>query len=128
MKYRKDSKMRKFTYRFLIWTLVLVFVAVLIGCEEQQTMSPKKAKLVAANNIQLKKDIAARDTDIEKQKKLLTDCEKEKEILNKRLNTKSEGLMEVLMAGMDKDAKNIRIENQELKKQIQELKNKLAEK
>jgi hypothetical protein len=91
-------------------------------------MSPKKAKLVAANNIQLKKDIAARDTDIEKQKKLLTDCEKEKEILNKRLNTKSEGLMEVLMAGMDKDAKNIRIENQELKKQIQELKNKLAEK
>ncbi len=120
--------MRKFTYRFLIWTLVLVFVAVLVGCEEQQTMSPKKTKLVAADNIQLKKDIAARDADIEKQKNLLANCEKEKEILNKRLSVKSEGLMEVLMAGMDKNAKNLRIENQELKKQIEELEKKLAEK
>jgi len=120
--------MRKNTYRFLIWTLVLVFVAILVGCEEQQTMSPKKAKLVAADNIQLKKDIAARDADIEKQKNLLANCEKEKEILNKRLSVKSEGLMEVLMAGIDKNAKNLRIENQELKKQIEELEKKLAEK
>ena len=127
--------MSKFTCRFLIWALVLVFLTVLVGCQEeqqqpqeQQTMSPQKTKLVAAENIQLKKDIAARDADIEKQKTLLTKCEEEKERLNKSLNKKSEGLMEVVMAGMDKDAKNIRVENQELKKQIEELEKKLAEK
>ena len=133
--------MSKFTCRFLIWALVLVFLTVLVGCQEeqqkpqqpqeqqeQQTMSPQKAKLVAAENIQLKKDIAARDADIENQKTLLTKCEEEKERLNKSLKEKSQGLMEAVMAGMDKDAKNIRIENEDLKKQVEELEKKLAEK
>lgn len=131
--------MSKFTCRFLIWALVLVFLTVLVGCQEQQqqpqeqqqeqqTMSPQKAKLVAAENIQLKKDIAARDADIENQKALLTKCEEEKEKLNKSLKDKSEGLMEAIMAGMDKDAKNIRVENEELKKQVEELEKQLAEK
>ena len=127
--------MKKLTYRFLIWTLVLVFLAVLVGCEQeqqkdpqQQTISPKKAKLVAAQNIQLKKDIAARDTEIEKQKKLLADCNAEKEKLNKQLGEKSQGLMEAVMAGMDKNSKNIKVENAELKKQIEDLKKQLAEK
>lgn len=126
--------MSKFTCRFLVWTLVLVFLAGLVGCQEekqqqeQQSMSPQQTKLVAAENIQLKKDIAARDANIENQKILLTKCEEEKEILNKSLNQKSEGLVEVLMESFDKDAQNIKIENQELKKQIEELEKKLAEK
>jgi len=125
--------MNKFTRRFLIWTLALLFVAVLIGCQEEeqeqeQSMSPKKTKHVAAENIQLKKDMASKDAEIENQKKLLADCEKEKEELNKRLNTKSEGLMEVIMAGMDKESQTLKVENKQLKKQIEELKSKLAEK
>ena len=127
--------MRKLAYRFLIWTLVLVFMAVLAGCQEEektqtqeQTISPQRAKLVAAENIQLKKDISARDTEIEKQKTLLAKCEEEKERLNKSLKEKSEGLMEAVIGSMDKDAQKIRAENEELKKQVEELKKQLEEK
>jgi len=124
----------KTTCKILIWALVLVFLIFLIGCQEEQqqqqqpqeTMSPQQTRLVAAENIQLKKDIADRDAEIERQKMLLTKCEEEKEKLNKSLNQKSQGLMEALMATMDKDAQNIRIENEELKKQIEELKKQLA--
>ena len=124
----------KTTCKILIWAFVLVFLIFLIGCQEEQqqqqqpqeTMSPQQTRLVAAENIQLKKDIADRDAEIERQKMLLTKCEEEKEKLNKSLNQKSQGLMEALMATMDKDAQNIRIENEELKKQIEELKKQLT--
>ncbi len=124
--------MSKFTHKFITWTLVLVFMAILAGCQEEeqqeQTANPKQAKLVAAENIQLKKDLAARDAEIEKQKALLVTCEEEKEKLNKSLNQNSENLVETLMESMDKDTQNINIENQELKKQVEELKKQLETK
>lgn len=123
--------MSKFTHKFITWTLVLVFMAILAGCQEEeqeQTANPKQAKLVAAENIQLKKDLATRDAEIEKQKALLVTCEEEKEKLNKSLNQNSENLVETLMESMDKDTQNINIENQELKKQVEELKKQLETK
>lgn len=95
-----------------------VFVLVLAGaCEEQQQVSGgKKSRLIAAENIKLKKQLELRDTEIENQKKLLAECRQEKE--------------EIIEESKKRDATFLTFftrENNQLKSQVEELKKKVEE-
>ena len=116
--------------------IILVFAAALIsaaGCQEAQTPSGKKSRLVAAENIELKKQLAQRDRQIEDMKaqytvrlkleeKKLADCQKKtadcREELKVGIDTK---VNEVLAAAVEESAK-LRMENAALKAEIAELK------
>jgi len=119
--------------------LILVFAAavtIAAGCQESQTPSEKKSRLIAAQNIELQKQLAQRDKQISNLKaqyaarigldqKKLAECRKQtancREQLNKGMEEK---VNEVLVASVEESAK-IRAENAKLKAEIAELKAKL---
>ncbi len=126
--------------------IILVFVvaiAIAAGCQESQTPSEKKSRVIAAQNMELQKQLAERDKQIEdlkaqyaariglEQKKLAecekrtADCQKQtadcREQLQKGMEEK---VNEVLVASIEEGAK-VRDENTALKAEIVELKAKL---
>ncbi len=87
------------------------------GCQEEELQSDKKNRVIAAENIQLKKEIKKRDETIERlkkqhekqtqqQKELLEKYIKQKEALEKQLLQGVENQMdEVLAAVIEENAK-----------------------
>ena len=118
---------------------ILVFAIALIsaaGCQKAQAPSEKKSRLIAAENIELKKQLAQRDKQIEglktkhaaqikQEQGKLTQCQKQTADCRQQLKEDmDEKVNEVLVAMMDESAK-IRMENLALKAEIDELKAKL---
>ncbi|MHC4488668.1 MAG: hypothetical protein ACYSW7_05760 [Planctomycetota bacterium] len=117
---------------FVLVVSVVVVVMLIAGCEEQQLPSAKKSRLIAAENMQLKKELERRSEDIErlkelhdreiqKQEKLLAKCLEEKETWKEksRQNIRNQ-VNGVVDAIMEQNAK-LRRENEKLKAQIEEL-------
>ena len=115
--------------------LVVGFIALVVlgaGCQQGEVPGEQKSRLIAAENIQLKKDIARRDQEIEalkvqhdkemaKQQEQLTKCLERKEALEKRLQQNiKEQVDSVLAVVVDENAK-LREEIRELKAQIKQL-------
>lgn len=118
--------------------LILLFAAALVcsaGCQEAQTPSEKQSRLIAARNIELEKQIAARDKEIENLKaqysarlgleqKKLADCKKETADCREELKqNRSEELGDMLIPTLNKLAE-LRDENEKLKARIKELEGK----
>ena len=115
-----------------------VAVALSAGCQEQELSADKKGRVIAAENIQLKKELKQRDQEIEKlkkehekqiqqQKELLAKYLKRKEDLEKQLQQNvKEQIDEVLAAVIDENAK-LREEIKKRKAQIEKLKTELDE-
>ena len=119
--------------------IILVFVAaitVAAGCQESQTPSEKKSRVIAAQNIELQKQLAQRDKQIDDLKaqyaarigleqKKLADCQKQTADCKEQLKQgMEEKVNEILVASIEESAK-IRQENTALKAEIAELKAKL---
>lgn len=115
--------------------LVVGFIALVVlgaGCQQQEVPGEQKSRLIAAENMQLKKDIARRDEAIEalkarhekemaKQQEQLTKCLERKEALEKRRQQNvKEQVESVLAVVVDENAK-LREEIKELKAQIKQL-------
>lgn len=116
--------------------LVLVVGVVLMlaaGCQEAEAPSEKKTRFIAAENIELKKELAQRDekitgletkhaAQIDQAEKKLAKCQKQtaacKEELKKGMEEKVEGVLAAVM----EQAMKLRMENMSLKAQIAELK------
>jgi len=115
-----------------------VAVALSAGCQEEELIGAKKSRVIAAENIQLKKDLEQRDQEIEKLKKLhdkqakqqeelLTKCLQEKETWKQKAQQNiKEQVDSVLTAVVDDNAK-LREEIKNLKSQIEKLKKELDE-
>lgn len=141
-------KMRKPARKALIIVagIVLMHIA---GCQEAQTETPgtKKNRLIAAQNIELKKQVAQRDKQMEDLKarqgkqieglneqhakqlkgeqKKVEDCQRQAQGCEEQLGKKmDETVGEVLTSALEEGAK-VREENEALKAQIAELKTKL---
>ncbi len=119
--------------------IILVFVAaitVAAGCQESQTPSEKKSRVIAAQNIELQKQLAQRDKQIDNLKaqyaarigleqKKLADCQKQTADCKEQLKQgMEEKVNDVLVASIEQNAKT-REENTALKAEIAELKAKL---
>jgi len=126
--------------------IVLMHIA---GCQEAQTEAPgtKKSRLIAAQNIELKKQVAQRDKQMEdlktrhgkqieslneerakqlkEEQKKVEDCQRQAQGCQEQLGKKmDETVGEILTSTLEEGAK-VREENEALKAQIAELKTKL---
>lgn len=102
---------------------VSFFVILTCGCEEELTPSEKKSRLIAAENIELQKQLAKKDKEIERLKSALEKCnaekEEQKQKMDKEIEHIGEGTMKIFMENIQ-----LQEENEKLKKQIEELENK----
>ncbi|UCG46288.1 MAG: hypothetical protein JSU94_12360 [Phycisphaerales bacterium] len=102
------------------------------GCQEQQLPSEKQSRLIAAENIRLRKQLGQRADEIEMLKELhneqmtlqqsqLGECKEEQKVLRDKLEqgTRKE-VQEVLQAVMEESAA-MRAENEKLKARVEQL-------
>lgn len=119
--------------------LILLFLVALVcsaGCQEAQAPSEKQSRLIGARNIELEKQVAARDKEIGNlkaqyaarlglERKKLAKCQKEtadcQEKVKQNLDDK---IGEVLVPTLNEAAK-LRDENEKLRAKIDELEGKL---
>ena len=112
-----------------------VVVMLMTGCGEPEPPRVKKRSLIAAENMQLTKELAQRskeieelnelhDRQLEEQKELLAKSLEERESWKKKSQQNVRGQVEgVLEAVMEQNAQ-LRQENEKLKAQIEKLKTK----
>lgn len=117
-------------------TLVLLAGIVIMlnaGCEKEQVSTSRKARLIAVENTELKKQLQQRDIEIEElkekyegelkdQKELLEQAEQDKKVLDEQLSGKFQGQIDEMMAEISKGSSVLVDENENLKQQIEELK------
>ncbi len=109
--------------------LLAISVAIIIlsvGCQEENLPSEKKSRIIAAENMKLKKELEQRDETIERlkkqheeqiqqQKELLAECLKQKGTLEKQLQQNVKEQIDEVLA-------NVIEENAKLRDQIKKLK------
>lgn len=113
---------QKTIFSVIGFAIVIILTA---GCGEQQVSNNKsstqKSRLVAAENIGLKKQLAQKDKEIERLKKAVEKCEAEKAEVKRDMEKDMESIGEEVMKTFS-DYIELQQENEELKKQIEELK------
>ena len=133
---RKDTEMKQAVEKGLILAIgiAVVFSA---GCQEEQMPDQKRSRLIAAENIKLKKELGQREdevarlkesmeTESAKQASLLSECKKQQEELKVQLMDKSKKQVEeILQAAIDQNAATM-AENELLKRRVEELEAELA--
>lgn len=115
------------------FVLVIVFAVVLtIGCGPQEPPSIKKSRAIAAENIELRKELDRRSKEIEKlkaqhseeineQKELLQTCLQEKDAWKKKSQQNIRNQVKGVLDTVLEENKKLREENSKLKAQIEEL-------
>ena len=118
--------MSKSVQTTIVLTIGIVLVVILTtGCEEQSLTSTRKSRLIADENKQLTEQLAQRNREIEKQKKLLEQCLKGKKVLTEQLKEKMGEMIRNALNNRDKETERLQEENKKLKAQIEELKKQL---
>ena len=127
----KDKKVKRPVLKMFIVAIGVV-IMLITGCAEQEPPDMKKSRLIAAENLELKKQLEQHNKEIEKikqmheesikeQQKLLADCLQEKDSWKNKSQQKiREQVDRVLDAVMEQNAK-LREENEKLKEQIEQL-------
>ena len=116
----------------LLWICAIVLSA---GCGPQQPPNVKKARAIAAENIELRKELERRDNqlktlkeqygeEIEAQKKRLKTCLQEKEELKEKSRQNIRDQVKGVLDPVLEDNRKLREENTRLKAQIEELQKK----
>ncbi len=101
-----------------ITTLICICIFT-CGCEESN-LSNRRARLVGNENLKLKKQLKLCDEEIEKQKDLLAQCQKEKAEIDKQAGDTGIKLLKIL-GDTSKKVDELTEENQKLKETIKEL-------
>ncbi|MCK4913844.1 MAG: hypothetical protein KAS69_04525 [Planctomycetes bacterium] len=112
--------MKKFAKKTIVLGISVALFLVIAGCQEQNISNPKQSRLVAAQNIQLKKDLVKKDKTILKSQQQLEKCLNEKEALQSKPDS-DDSLTKFLF----EETVRLQHENEELKLQIDELKKNL---
>lgn len=111
--------MRKIKIITILVTVTLFCILLTAGCEEEQTPGMKQSKLIAEQNMQLKKQLEQKDIEITKLKQQLNQCEIDKVKMQRQqreeINSVGEGVIEIFE------------ENVKLKEEVEQLKNQLEE-
>ncbi len=116
----------------------IIVIMLNAGCEKEQLPDKKKARIIAAENMQLKKQLQRRDSEIEKlkgqrenvlkkPKELLAECQEEKKYLEEALAEKFDSQMNEFSGSLIVENEKMFRENENLKQQIEKLKTELEE-
>ncbi len=113
----------KQTVRKAIFLAVCVsfFIIFTCGCEEELAPSEKKSRLIAAENIELQKQLAKKDKEIEQLKSALEKCNAEKEEQKQQMDKEMKSMGDYTLKAFMENVQ-VQEENDKLKKQIEELK------
>jgi len=119
--------MRNAAVNFTIVVVALV-VGLMSGCETQEASGTKKTRLIAAENMKLEKQLQAYEKKLQNQAQQLEKCQRQMRALQQR---SQEDIQDIVGMGFqDFVQKNaaLREENEKLKKQVEELTAKPAQK
>lgn len=122
--------MNKVVSRGFVLVVSVVVIMSIAGCEEQELPSAKKSRLIAAENMQLKKDLERRskeieglkeliDKEIQKQEELLAKCLEEKETWKEKARQNVRNQVKGVLDTVIEENAKLRQENEELKAQIE---------
>ena len=125
--------MKRLTQKALVLATGVV-IMVGVGCQESEAPSTKRARLIASENMQLKKQLEQRDSQIEKLKnehgkqikqleEQIAKCLEQKQSLQKRLQENVQERVDEVLATVVEENAQLRQEISKLKAQIEELKN-----
>lgn len=114
--------MKKITAKIII--LAIAGTVLVTGCEEENQISEKKGRLIAVENVQLKKELAQCREEIKRQEKLVEKCLQDKENLATTMQESIEKAKEDVLSDFEENVK-LRQENEDLKAEIAKLKKKL---
>ena len=114
----------------IVWACFISVFAFVLGCEPEPTSNSKSERLFATENMRLKKELVQLEErltkkyeeDMGEQQKLLKECNKQRDFLQKGANENMESFMGDVVEDMLNDIAVLRKENQELKTQIEQLK------
>jgi multidrug efflux pump subunit AcrB len=124
--------MKKPATKILVLAVCVVVVLLIAGCGEQELPSMKKSRLIAVENMQLKRELEQCNREIEKlielhnresrkQEKILAECVQEKESWKRKAQQNVRNQVKgVFDAVMEQNAKLLE-ENKKLKAQIEKL-------
>ena len=111
--------------------LAVLLIVIFAGCqqsqEKQTTGVSRKDRLVANENLDLKNEITRCQAEIEKQKNLVSQCENEKEEMDRQANETMKWLLDELPKDLLNDASKLSEENANLTAKIAELEKALKE-
>ena len=120
--------MKSTTKLTIVFSITILIVLSIVGCEEQQQLpSSKRTRIIANENITLKEQLNDRDTQIQTlqgqlktQKNLLEKCRQKNKSLKAQRQKEGEELMMQILMSAD-------TEKQDLKNQVKTLKEKIKQ-
>lgn len=112
------------TFVLAAGTVVIMLIA---GCEKENAPDTKRSRLIATENIRLKKELEQRDKEIKKQEKLLEKCLQERDTWKAKAQQNIQEQVDKVLAGVMEEYTKLRKENEGLKAQIEKLKAELEE-
>jgi len=124
--------------RTFVLAIGIIVVMLSAGCEEEQLKGNQKARVIAAENMQMKNLLQQRDSEIEKlkeqhkselkkQEELLAKCKDEKQALEEQLTEKYGDQIDEFIGNLGAEYVKLHQENDGLKLQIEKLKAELEE-
>ncbi len=102
--------------------LAIFGIAFVAGCEDENQTDTKMSRLVANENIQLKKDLQNCQKEIEKQKKLLEQCEQMNDSLQEEATKEMTDFLDSMVKEAMEENERLQEENKKLKAEIETLK------
>ena len=96
------------------------------GCEESESSGSKQARLVAAKNLELEKQVQTLEEDVAKQEGLVAQCEKEKVELAQKA-AQIEPNLQLIFGEMAQKMQTVEAENAQLKEELAKLEQRLTE-
>jgi hypothetical protein len=116
--YERKRQVKNSLIPAMVLTVLLTSLPFITSCKESDNADNRRARLVANENIELKKKLELKDKEIQKQKNLLAKCEEDKVKEAEQVSVSLIKLMQQL--GI------IGEENQQLNTKIKELEEKIA--
>ena len=103
----------KITIKLALYAIILAIFVIAIGCQEQQSpTTDKRARLVANQNLQLKKQLQEKDREIQRQKDLVIECENSMEAQQQQHGRAAEGTIRMMRSLVEKEAQVKQLEAQ----------------
>jgi hypothetical protein len=124
LKEEVNMKMQKRTVLSLI--VVVIAMGLLWGCEKEGLSGARKDRLIALENMELKKELKEREDEIAEQKELLAGCIEEKEAFEKLRKQNIESIIGDLFESLTEENMRLVEENQELTARMAELEEQLS--
>ena len=110
----------------LFFVVFLGFSLSISGCQEANKPDDRRSRLLADDNLQLKKQLELRNQEIKKQRGLLTECEK-KAAAVKQISDEAATSMLDMLTDVTQKNENLTEENKQLKASVKNLEEKIAQ-